>query len=105
MRTLLPFTDKVDQVADSCKMGSEFDLPVPATNPVLTATAIHSKTADTTILRHYPPADHEPKAEPATTYHQQPLISCHPHIQVTEWIRFSILGLIITNQSYQVTIK
>ena len=105
MRNLLPFTDKVDQLADSFKMGTEFDLPVPATNALLTATAIHSKTADTTILRHYPPADHEPMAEPATTYHQQLLISCHPHIQVTEWIRFSILGLIMANQSYQVTIK
>ena len=68
MSSLPPFTDKVDQLADSFEMGTEFDPPVPATNPVPTATAIHSKTADTTILGHYPPADHEPKAEPAMTY-------------------------------------
>ena len=68
MSSLPPFTDKVDQLADSFEMGTEFDPPVPATNPVPTATAIHSKTADTTILGHYPPADHEPKAVPAMTY-------------------------------------
>ena len=40
MSSLPPFTDKVDQLADSFKMGTEFDPPVPATNPVPTATAI-----------------------------------------------------------------
>ena len=38
-----------------------------------TATAIRSKTADTTILGHYPPADHGPKAEPAMTYPPSPV--------------------------------
>ena len=73
MSGLPPFTDKVDQVADSFEMGTEFDPPVPATNPVPTATAKRSKTADTTILGHYPPADHEPKAEPAMTYPPAPV--------------------------------
>ena len=73
MSSLPPFTDKVDQVADSFEMGTEFDPPVPATNPVPTATAKRSKTADTTILGHYPPADHEPKAEPAMTYPPAPV--------------------------------
>ena len=73
MSSLPPFTDKVDQLADSFEMGTEFDPPVPATNLVPTATAIHSTTADTTILGHYPPADHEPKAEPAMTYPPAPV--------------------------------
>ena len=49
MSSLPPFTDKVDQLADSLKMGTEFDPSVQATNPVPTATAIRSKTADTTL--------------------------------------------------------
>ena len=73
MSTLPPFADKVDQVVDSFEMGTEFDPPVPATNPVLTATAIRRKTADTTILGHYPPANHEPKAVPAMTYPPAPV--------------------------------
>ena len=73
MSSLLPFTDKVDQVADSFERRTEFDPPIPATNPVPTATAMRSKTADTTILGHYPPADHEPKAEPAMTYPPAPV--------------------------------
>ena len=73
MSSLPPFTDKVDQLADSFKMGTEFDPPVPATNPVPTATAIRSKTADTTILGHYPSAVHEPKGEPAMTYPPAPV--------------------------------
>ena len=73
MSTLPPFTDKVDQVVDSFEMRTEFDPLVPATNPVPTATAIRRKTADTTILGHYPPADHEPKAEPAMTYPPAPV--------------------------------
>ena len=73
MSSLPPFTDKVDQLADSFKMGTEFDPPVPATNPVPTATAIRSKTADTTILGHYPLAFHEPKGEPAMTYPPAPV--------------------------------
>ena len=72
MSSLPPFTDNVDQLADSCKMGTEFDQPVPAT-PVPTATAIRSKIADTAILGHHPPADHEPKAEPAMTYPPAPV--------------------------------
>ena len=73
MGSLPPFTDKVNQLAASFKMGTEFDPPVPATNPVPTTTAIRSKTADTTILGHYPPADHGPKAEPAMTYPPSPV--------------------------------
>ena len=73
MSSLPPFTDKVDQLADSFKMETEFDPPIPATNPVPTTTAIRSKTTDTTILGHYTPADHEPKAEPAMTYSPAPV--------------------------------
>ena len=73
MSSLPPVTDKVDQVADSFEMGTEIDPPVPATNPVPTVTAIRRKTAGTTILGHYPPADLEPKAEPAMTYPPAPV--------------------------------
>ena len=73
MSSLPPFTDKLGQLVDSFEMGTEFDPPFPATNPVPTATAIRSKTADTTILGHYPPADHEPKEEPAMTYPPAPV--------------------------------
>ena len=73
MSSLPPFTDIVDQLADSRRMGTEFDPPVLATNPVPTVTAIRSKTADTTILGHYQPADHEPKVEPAMTYPPAPV--------------------------------
>ena len=38
-----------------------------------TATAIRSKTADTTILGLYHPADHEPKVEPAMAYPPAPV--------------------------------
>ena len=78
MSSLPPFTDKLGQLADSFEMGTEFDPPVPATNPVPTATAIRSKTADTTILGHYPPADHEPKEEPAMTYPPAPVDTLPP---------------------------
>ena len=73
MSGLPPFTDNLGQLADSFKMGTEYDPPVPATNLVPTATAIRSKTADTRILGHYPPADHGPKAEPAMTYPPAPV--------------------------------
>ena len=73
MSSLPPFSDKVDQLADSFKIETEFDPPVLATNAVPTATAIRSKTADTTVLGHYTPADHEPKAEPAMTYSPAPV--------------------------------
>ena len=42
--TLPPFTDKVDQVADSFELGTEFDPPVPVTNLVPTATARNSNS-------------------------------------------------------------
>ena len=54
-------------------MGTEFDPPVPVTNPVPTATAKRSKTANTTILGHYHPAVREPRAEPAMTYPLAPV--------------------------------
>ena len=73
MSSLPPFADKVDQLANRFEMGTQFDPPVLATDPVPTATAICSKTADTTILGHYPPADHEPKAEPAIIYQPAPV--------------------------------
>ena len=78
MSSLPPFTDKLGQLADSFEMGTEFDPPFPATNPVPTTTAIRSKTADTTILGHYPPADHERKEEPAMTYPPAPVDTLPP---------------------------